>query len=132
MLIEQALRTYMIGQSGITDLVSTRIHFVKAPQDIDKPYIVIYKISGPRLHSHDGGDGLAHPRFQVSIFAETYAAAKEIAAAIQSALQGYSGTMGGDGGVVVGNVLYEDENDFWEEQTQLYHVACDYILWHRE
>lgn len=132
MLIEQALMTYLLAQSGITALVSTRIHFARAPQDVANPYIIVIKIDAPREHSHDGSSQLAHPRFQLSIFASTYSQAKNIAAAVQAALQGYSGTMGGAGGVAVGNVLYEDENDLYEEETRLFHVACDYIIWHED
>ena len=72
MIFEQALMTYLLAQSGITDLVGTRIHYVKAPQDVAKPYIVFFKVTGPRDHSHDGGTGLANPRFQFSIFSTTY------------------------------------------------------------
>jgi len=132
MLIETALMTYLLAQSGITDLVSMRIHFVIAPQAVAKPYIIITKIDSPRDHSHDGGTGLANPRFQLSIFATKYGDAKNIAAAVQSALQGYTGTMGGAGGVYVTAVTYEDENDFYENETGLFHVAVDYKMWHEE
>ncbi|HUT68657.1 MAG TPA: DUF3168 domain-containing protein [Dehalococcoidales bacterium] len=132
MLIEQALMTYLLAQSGITDLVSTRIHFVKAHQDIDAPYLVLFKVSGPREHSHDGSSELAHPRFQFSAFATKYSDAKAVIAAVQAALQGYSGIMGGAGGVYVNGCFYEDENDFYETDTNLHHVSADYIFWHEE
>jgi len=132
MLIETALMTYLLAQSGITDIVDTRIYFVKAPQDVAKPYIVFFKVTSPRDHSHDGGTGLANPRFQFSIFSTTYGEAKNIATAVQTALQGYTGTMGGDGGVYVTAVTYEDENDFYENETKLFHVAVDYAFWHEE
>jgi len=106
---------------------------MQAPQDVEKPYLVVSKISGPREHSHDGAAGLAHPRFQLSAFSQTYSAAKAVIAAVQAALQGYSGTMGGDGGVVVGGAFYDDENDLDPgDGTGLFGVAADYIIWHRE
>lgn len=132
MLIEQALMTFLKAQSDVTDLVSTRIYFVRAPQDVSEPYIVVSKVSGPREHSHEGGDGMASPRFQLSSFSTSYATVKGIAAALQTVLQGYSGTMGGESGVKVGNILYSNEVDLYEEDTRLHHVAADYIIWHRE
>jgi len=133
MLIEQGLMTFLLAQSGITDLVGQRIHFVQAPQDVESPYLVISKISGVREHSHDGSSGLAHPRFQLSAFADTYGAAKAIIAAVQAVLQGYSGTMGGAGGVAVNGAFYEDENDLDPgDGTGLFGVAADYIIWHSE
>lgn len=130
--IETAIMTLLRATTGVTALVGDRIYFVQSPQDTGKPYIVISKVDAPRLHSHEGADGIAHPRFQFSIFDEHYGDCKAVAAAIQAALQGYSGTMGGAGGVAVNGVFYEDENDFYEESSGLYHVACDYIIWHKE
>lgn len=132
MLIKTALINYLLAQTGITDLVGTRIYFVIAPQDVAKPYIILTKVDSPRLHSHDGYSHLASPRFQVSIFSTRYGEGKGIAAAVQAILQGYAGTMGGAGGVDIFSCVYEDENDFYEEGTSLYQVACDYTLWHRE
>jgi hypothetical protein len=132
MLIEQALMTYLLAQSGITDLVSTRIYFTRAPQDVDQPYIVFFKISGLRFHSHDGSSELANPQFQFSIFASNYGTGKNIAAAIQTALQGYSGTMGGDGGVAVGSCLYLNEYETYERETELNHIIVEYEFMHEE
>lgn len=131
--IETALMTYLLAQSGITNLVSRRIHFVRAKQGTTPPYIVMTKISGPRKHSHDGSSQLAHPRFQFSCFAKTYGAAKGVTAALQAALQGYSGTMGGGSGVAVGNVIYEDETDLDPgDNNELFGIAADYIIWHTD
>ena len=132
MLIEQGLMTYILAQSAITALVGQRVYFVQAPQDVTKPYIVVTKISGVREHSHDGSNHLARPRFQLSAFSTTYANAKSIASALQTALQGYKGTMGGTGGVAVGAVFYEDETDLYEENTGLYQVALDFFITHGE
>lgn len=133
MLIEQALMTFLLAQSGITALVGDRIHYARAPQDVASPYLVISKISGLREHSHDGSAHLASPRFQFSAFAETYGAAKVVITAVQEALQGYSGTMGGDDGVFVGGAFYEDENDLDPgDGSGLFGVAADYIIWHSE
>lgn len=133
MLIEQALMTYLRAQSGVTDLVGDRIHFVQAPQGVTTPYIIVSKIDAPRGHTHDGADGLARPRFQLSIFDEHYGDCKAVAAAVQAALQGYSGTMGGVGGVVVRGVFYDDETDLDPgDNNELFGVAADYIIQHEE
>lgn len=133
MVIETALITYLLAQTGIIALVGQRIYFVQAPQDTDKPYLVINKISGTRENSHEVNTHLAHPRFQLSAFAATYADCKAIIAAVQTALQGYTGTMGGAGGVVVSAVFYDDETDLDPgDSNQLYGVAVDYFIWHYE
>jgi hypothetical protein len=132
MLIETALMTDLLAQTAITALVSTRTHFGVAPQEVAKPYMVLNKISGVRIHSHETTSHLAHPRFQFSIFGTTYSSVKAVAAALQTALQGYTGTMGGVGGVVVQSCIYEDETDLDPGDQGLFGVACDYIIWHYE
>lgn len=132
MLIEQAVLKELIGTSGLTNLVGQRIYYVKAPQNVSNPYIIFSKIAAPREHDHDGASGLASARFQFSIFAQTYREVKLIAGQIQSALQAFKGTMGGDGGVSVNGCFYENEIDFWEEGIKLYHTDCSYLIWHNE
>ena len=132
MLIEQAVLNELSDTSGVTDLVGTRIYYVKAPQDVTNPYIIFSKLSAPREHDHDGSSGLAGARFLVSIFGETYRIVKLIAKQVQTALQAFKGTMGGDGGVVVNGCFYQNEVDFREDGIGLYHVDCDYLIWHNE
>jgi len=129
MLIEEGLMTYLLAQTGVTGYVGERIHFVHAPQNVTTPYIIIIKISAVREHSHDGSSELAHPRFQLSVFAGTYSGVKTVTAALQTVLQAYSGTMGS---VSVDVVLYDNETDMYEQETGLYHTALDYIIWHEE
>lgn len=112
--------------SLISSLCDGRVYYVTAPQDVGTPYIVFFKVSAPRQHSHDGASGLVRVRMQFSIFSDTYLEAKETAQALQAILQGYRGT---SEEVDIQAIFYEDENDFYDE---LYHVACDYMIWHKE
>lgn len=132
MQIEQALMTFLLSQTSITDLVSQRIYFVKAPQKTETPYMIITKVSGLREHSHGGASELAGPKFQFSVFDGTYSGVKNILAALQAALQGYTGSMGGSGGVCVHAAFYDNEKDLYEEETGLHHGVADYIIWHEE
>lgn len=121
--------TFLLAQSGVTALVSDRIYFVRADQDVETPYIVVTKISGVREHSHDGSSELAHPRFQISVFGTTYSSCKSVTAAVQAALQGYKGAMSD---VTVGAVFYDNETDTYESDTGLFQIITDYTIWHTE
>lgn len=132
MQIEQAVLKALLADSGVTGLIGQRLYYVKAPQDVAKPYVVFFKASAPREYSHDGASGLARPRFQFSCFAMTYKKAKQIAEAIRGVIEAFSGTMGGAGGVEVGSCFCINESDIFEDNTQLYHVAVDYLIWHKE
>ena len=132
MKIEQALSKELLAVDGVTDLIAQRLYYVKAPQNVTKPYVVFFKASGPREYSHDGASNLARPRFQFSCFATTYYVAKQIAEAIRAVIEAFSGTMGGAGGVEVGSCFCINESDIYEDNTQLFHVAVDYLIWHKE
>ncbi len=131
MVIEEALMTYLLADTTITAYVGERIFYAHVDwQDVETPYLVVTKISGVREHSHDGSSHLAHPRFQIAIFSTSYSSCKSIAAVIQTALQGYSGTM--SSGVDVGAIFYENETDLYDSETSLFQVITDYIIWHTE
>jgi hypothetical protein len=129
MLIEQALLTELLNQAALTNIIADRLYYVKAPQDVEEPYIVFFKVSSPREHSLTGASGLATARFQFSIFSMTYLEAKQIAGHIQLALQGMNKVIGGAGGVYA-NILYDNEIDLTEDEV--YHVAQEFIVIHSE
>lgn len=132
MLIREALRTWLLEQTAITNIVGTNIFEPGQLQKITGPYLTLQKIDAPRVESHEGNSHLAYPRFQFSVFATTITQCDEILAALQGVLQGYKGTMGGEGGVAVGGAFYEDETDLERSGQGLYGVAADYIIWHSE
>jgi hypothetical protein len=129
--IEQAILTELTTYSALTALVSTRIYYVKAPQNVTEPYIVFFKVSAPREHTYDGAAGMVNARFQFSIFSETYYEAKQIAEQLQAALQGKHEIIGTAPGVYAA-ITYDNETDMYETETGLYHIACDYTVMHSE
>jgi hypothetical protein len=130
MIIEQAIHDELLDTSAVTALVGQNIFYVKAPQDVVAPYVVITKITSPRSHTHDGADGLCETLMQISIFTQTYYEGKQIAVQVQAVLDSYQGTMGGDSGVIVNSCFYENEVDLYEEGQELHHLACDYRIRH--
>jgi hypothetical protein len=129
MLIEQALLTELLTVTALTALIDDKLYYVKAPQDVEEPYVVFFKVSSPREHSLTGASGLATARFQFSIFSTTYQEAKQIAGYIQTALQGQNKTIGGAGGVYA-NILYDNEQDLTEDEV--YHIAQEFLILHNE
>ena len=124
-MIESALMTKLNAIAGVTALVSTKIYFVKAPQDVTAPYLVIQKISAPRSHSYEGADGLVTSRWQFTAFATTYKSVKDIGDAIRAGLDGFTGLFGA---VRVGYCLYDNETDLYDDDARLYGLAADYLI----
>jgi hypothetical protein len=128
-MIESAFMSLLIDDYDLADLVDDRVYYNTAPQDVEVPYIVLFKIAGPREHSHDGVSHLAHPRFQFSVFANTYLEAKQVTQAIQGILDCFQGE---SEGILIESCLYINEVDMYEPQTNLHHIASDYEIYHKE
>jgi hypothetical protein len=80
--MEEALVAYLLSQTSITDLVSSRIHWVQAPQGETKPYITMQVISTGITRAHLGADALSRKRIQVDCYAMTYLSSKAIERAV--------------------------------------------------
>jgi hypothetical protein len=120
----------MLETSAITDLVKSRVYYVKAPPDAVVPYVVIHSISNiPLTPNFDAASGKSTARLQLSIFATTYDGCKDIATAIKTIFNGFKGTMA-TGGIVVGGCFLENEIDlsFEDSPLQIYGMAIDYII----
>ncbi len=132
MNLEEAIYTYLKTHSGLSSLVGTRIYPLVLPQSInlsDGPAVTFFKVSyvGERVL---GGSNpkTVRSRFQFSCWAKTYASAKSVAVQIKSALQDYSGTVGGTGGVKILDANPVDERDIYEQDTGVYHVPVDVTI----
>lgn len=95
MEIEQALKTYLQTQSGLTALVGTRI----LPDDISAgvalPAVIFFRVSDVKDHILTGQSKLERPIFQFSAYATTKAAVRAITNQLKTALCDYSGTLSG-------------------------------------
>lgn len=134
MLIEHALKTYLEDQAALTALLGDgEIYYTgKVPQDVATPYIEMSKVSCVRKHSHQGNSHLARSRMQFTIYADSaaggYKDCKDIAAQLQTALQGKTGNIGDSPGVEIYSSLYDDETDGYDNRFLT--LAVDYMIQH--
>ena len=68
--IQSSLRTYLLSKSDLTDLISTRLYYIKAIQDTELPYVVFYRVSGEDVYPILGKDG-STPVFSFMIISNT-------------------------------------------------------------
>ena len=132
MIIEHAIRSHLLAQSALVALIGQKLYYVTAPQTVDDPYVVFFKVSAVPEYSLTGHSKLINARFQFSIFASTYLMTKQIAAQIQLALQDKCNqVIGGVGGVNV-SVQFEDEQDLFEAESGLFHCPVEYFIQYNE
>ena len=129
MRVEKATYALLVGGSGITALVGTRIYPRRLPQNHTLPALVYSLISAPRELNHSGAESLVTARVQVTAHASTYAVAKSVQNAVQSRADGYSGTVGG---VVVDKVYTEDGPDGYDPTTETEQAVTDLLISYQE
>jgi len=130
MIIEHAIRSHLLAQSALVALIGQKLYYVTAPQTVDDPYVVFFKVSAVPEYSLTGHSKLINARFQFSIFANTYLMTKQIGAQIQLALQDKCNQVIG-GGVNV-SVQFENEQDLYEAESGLFHCPVEYFIQYNE
>lgn len=126
--IEEAIHDILVTDSSVK-AITTRCYPSTLPQNPTYPLILYAKVTGERINDLSGPSGMAHPRFQIEAWAETYAAAKTLANAIRVCLNGYRGIVGT---VWIGSCLIQSERDIYEPEAACHRVVMDYAIWHNE
>lgn len=126
---EKAIIDILLADAAVTALVGTRVYFATAPQAPVLPYIVMYRISAPRVHSLEGPSGLAAARIQIDMYAKSGASARAVGEAVRVALDCFRDEQSG---VNLQCVLLLDEMDGYSEDPELRYVTHDYRVWYNE
>ena len=131
MRIEQAIFNRLSTFAGLTALVGARIYPVRLPTRPDYPAISYFRVSRAANRTFGGNTPSASPRLQFDCWAKTYTGVKAIADQVIAALEGFSGTLGGPGGVDVQAIYLENEMDSdFEDSADLYHTILEFTVWH--
>lgn len=135
-VLEEGLKSYLAGYSGLSALISTRVYHMRIPQGATLPCLTYQRVSTPREITHDisGSSGaLAHPRFQFDAWAATYASAKAITDQVRAALHGKKGSIGtAPNSITIRAALVQDERPSYEADVDLYRSQSDYAIWMEE
>jgi hypothetical protein len=110
--IETDLYTTLSGNAGVTAICSTRIYPNLAPETASNPLIVYSLVTGNNISTITGVGDMERKRIQINCNADTYAEAKSLASAVQTALAG-------DG-------YLEFQFDQYDPQSQCHTVYVDW------
>lgn len=124
-MIQEELRAKLIEYEDLYDLVGERIYILKLPQKPTLPAITYYRVSNLRHHDID----VSYPRFQFDSWASTYEEVRNVANEIRRALQREKGLWNG---IKVIQVVYLNEVEMYENDTEIYHIATDFQILYRE
>lgn len=91
-----AVRSYLLGKSAVTDLLSQRIYTDALPQGATMPAVVMNKLFTTHDVACSDFAGLAHARLQFECYAATRLVANSLAEAIRgSGIAVFKGETGG-------------------------------------
>ena len=148
------------NNAAVSALVGTRVYPNIVPQRVTFPVVVYNQISSERTSVMGRDTGSVDSTWQVDVYAQTYAGARELAVAVRKALQRYRGftpvatradqvlerdddtVLQRDGDSVVQRTLLgvklvqqifiEADTDFYEDDTRLHRVSTDLRIWYDE
>lgn len=113
-----ALKTIAtIGGPGAPRLYRNRL-----PQPYTLPAVTMTRVDTVFEYAHDGDSTLVHPRWQISCWAETNAAAELLAGTVQTTLDAWTHAQ-------VASVLPQNKYDLTDPDTRVHQVALDVIIW---
>jgi hypothetical protein len=78
---------------------------------------------GETLMTMEGPDALRFRRYQFSCYAKSYLAAKQLAAAVRTVLENFTGEL--EDGSIVQNMQTTTEFDTFEEDAFIYHTPLE-------
>lgn len=122
MTIAARLRGALSGNSGVTNLVSTRIYPLKLPQNPTYEAISYQRISNTPTN---GNTDLRESRWQINCWADTYAESQALALAVKTALEEYKDTTATPG---IKQAYVANEQDDYDEDVKVFRTIVDVIL----
>lgn len=97
-----------------------RVYRGRLPQPAPTlPALTFFRVDTVFEYAHNGDNALIHPRFQISCWAETNAAAESLAREVQGKFNAWT----------LGTALPQGQSDLTDQETGLHHVAIDFVLW---
>jgi hypothetical protein len=112
----ETVRNILMAAGGVTTLVNTRVSPVQRAQDEALPCVVLTLVSAVPQNHLNGAPTLDANRVQLDAYADTYADAREVAAACRAALE-------------VGGCVMDNEFDAFEPDVTEYRVSQDWLVW---
>lgn len=134
---EESLYAELAGHAGTAALVGTRIYPVSLPQTPTLPAITYRLVSQPTEHVFaESASTTKIATFRIQCWAEgtavlgAWAGAYALATQVEAALDGFSGLLGGAGGITAW-VTLTNTVDLGDDETDWKRRILDFEIWGR-
>lgn len=129
MNIKTGLRSAILTNVTVAELIDTRAYFKKLPQNPIYPALTLEQISSDPLNCINEVPSLSWTRIRINAWAETYSEADELAIAVEDALNGQTFSLTG---VTIGSIVADGLRDFYEPNVDAYYLTQDYKIFYTE
>lgn len=133
--IDDALVARAAAVAGLTALIGAQPNMRLYPadavaQESTRPYLTYQLISGPRGHAMGSDPGTVTARFQFTCWADDSTSARGVTDQLMAGFRRVRGTISG---VVIDDILVENEQDLGRNQdTRYWQRVVDLIVRYRE
>jgi hypothetical protein len=131
MIGQEVIYNYLKANSGVAAKVSTRIHYLQAPQESVAPYLVLTTIGLTDLSTLQEPSKLSIHQIQIMVVADDVLAMVDTMQAVHTAMSLWPIT------ATVSSVSYtinaavrESQNDFFDNDTKQYYTVARYNLYY--
>jgi hypothetical protein len=118
-MIESDIRAVLIAAPAVAALVGDRVAAGILPEGETRPYVTYALITGERIGSLTDSGLMRHARVQINGWSPNYGTAKQIALAVQTAIEASA----------LFEVVFIGDQDLYDPETKLHYVAVDYSVW---
>jgi hypothetical protein len=131
--IEEGIYYLLANTAGVNGLVGTRITPLPLPLNPTLPALTYQLITPGSEVAHDGMQGTAVCRYQITGFSESYDTLFDLMEHVRICMTGYKGTIGGGGNtIVVQAMLPGGGYESYDPAIRRYMRALDFIIFFNE
>jgi len=133
--VESEIYTRLTTFAGLMALISDRVYPNLLPQEPTYPAISYRRVTADRPHAMGVDAGVVFARFQFDVWDEDdeagdagYDSAKAVAEQVRLALQRWRTTAD----TIVQDTLFLTEQDLYEDELKVHHIAMDFQIIYEE
>jgi hypothetical protein len=128
-MADEAVRARLAAIAPVAALVGDRIRPLKLEQATTYPVVMFRRVSAQPVSTMGEDAALTGTVYEVESWAETHAAAIDLARKVRAGLARWGGIAGG---VTVQQVFFQNEIHFYDPELRVHRVSQDYAVWYEE
>jgi hypothetical protein len=125
-VVEFGLAQLLMNDAGITAICNSRVYGLIIPDEATYPAISYQIISDTPDATMNGPSSWEQKRVQIDCWAVDYVTAKNLQAAVRTAINGFKGAM--PNGTFAFSIFKDNELDFYEDVPRLCRATTDYMV----